>query len=114
MSKQSAKGKNVFSLESLGESKDIAGQIIPVIKDQNGNILDGFHRKRVDPNWKETIVNVKNPAQALIIRVHSNILRREVEREEKEQWVEEVRRIIQGQGNKGTQKEIALFLAGLQ
>lgn len=96
-----------LTLEELKASVSQVGQIYPVIKDQTGVILDGFHRKRLDPNWKETIVNVKDPLEALRVRVHANIIRREVERSEKVGWVKEARSILQLIGMKGTQKELA-------
>jgi len=99
-----------FNLEELRKSKETIGQIFPVIKDQNGKILDGFHRKRVDPNWKETVVNVKDDLEALLIRVHSNILRRKVDEKEKQEWVKDARSILQKRELKGTQEEIAKTL----
>lgn len=99
-----------FNLEELRKSKDTVGQIFPVIKDQNGKILDGFHRKRIDPDWKETIVNVKDDLEALLIRVHSNVLRRKVDEKEKQEWVKEARRILQTKDLEGTQEEIAKAL----
>jgi len=102
--------KKEFSLEDLKDSEKKIGQIFPVIKDQHGNILDGFHRKRVNPYWKETIVNIENPLHSLRIRLHANIKRRDVESKEKEEWVSEARKILQNEGKKGTQEEIAKAL----
>jgi len=104
-------GENImteFTLEELKKSENKIGQIFPVIKDQHGNILDGFHRKRINPDWKETIVNVTDELQALQIRVHSNLLRRKVDEKEKQEWVKEARRILRNKnGIEPTQKEIA-------
>jgi len=91
----------------LAISKKVVGEIYPVIKDQYGNILDGKHRKAVDPNWKETVVEVRDELEALLVRVHANIMRREIPIEEKQEWVREARRILQKRGLRGTQKEIA-------
>lgn len=99
-----------FTIEELRRSKGMIGQIMPVIKDQNGNILDGFHRKRIDPFWKEVVVNVENSLQALLIRVHANMMRREIEAEEKVQWINEARALLKEQGKLGTQEEIAALL----
>lgn len=95
---------------NLWSSVKTVGEIYPVIKDQYGNILDGRHRKKVNPNWKETAVEVKDELEALLIRVHANIMRREVSVEEKQEWVREARRILQARGMKGTQEEIAKVL----
>ncbi|MEM0095798.1 MAG: helix-turn-helix transcriptional regulator [Candidatus Bathyarchaeia archaeon] len=56
---------------------------------------------------KETVVEVKDELEALLVRVHANIMRREIPVEEKQEWVREARRILQKRGLKGTQKEIA-------
>lgn len=100
-------GEGKLTLEELQSSESQVGQIFPVIKDQYGNILDGFHRKRTNPNWRETTIQVKDKLHALRIRVHANILRREVERKEKQLWVSETRKVLQESGLKGTQEEIA-------
>jgi site-specific DNA-methyltransferase (adenine-specific) len=96
---------------SLKKSVKEVGQIFPVIKDQYGNILDGRHRKQVDPNWKETIVEVKDEVEALRIRVHANLVRRKVSNEEKREWVREAREIFRRKyGREGTVREIAELL----
>jgi len=84
-------------------------KLYPVIKDQHGNILDGFHRKRANPNWKETTIEVKDLLHALRIRVHANIMRMPEEDRQLEirDWIAKVRSILQERGFKGTQKEIA-------
>jgi hypothetical protein len=81
-------------LEDLKVSENQVGQIFPVIKDQYGNILDGFHRKRVDPDWKETVVEVKDALHGLRIRVHANTLRRDVPWSEKNKWVLDARALL--------------------
>jgi len=96
--------------ELLRKSREKIGMIYPVIKDQHGNILDGKHRKQADPNWKEVTIEVKNPLEALLVRVHSNLFKREIPFEEKCQWVTEARKLLQKQGKKGTQQEIAELL----
>lgn len=80
--------------KELVASEKKIGQIYPVVKDQFGNILDGFHRKEIDPNWKETTVQVVDPLHALRIRVHSNVVRREVRGPEKHAWIMEARKLL--------------------
>ena len=41
-------------VELLKRSVKQQGQLLPVIKDQYGNILSGRHRKAADPNWRES------------------------------------------------------------
>ena len=98
-------------LEDLAASERAVGQIYPVVKDAEGNIIDGFHRKRVNPNWKEVQLPVKDRLEALKIRVHLNLFRRKVGEDEKSGWVAEARRLLQERGLKGTQKEVAEALA---
>jgi len=97
-------------LEDLAASERAVGQIYPVVKDADGNIIDGFHRKRVNPNWKEVQLPVKDRLEALKIRVHLNLFRRKVGEDEKSGWVAEARRLLQERGLKGTQDEIAKAL----
>jgi hypothetical protein len=79
-----------------------------VVKDANGNILDGFHRKRVNPDWKEVVLPICDELMALRVRVHLNDVRRQVPRSEKEEWVRDCREILRRRlGREPTQREIA-------
>lgn len=95
-----------FDREGLKRSAEAVGQIYPVLVDRRGRIIDGFHRKRVDPNWKEERLDVEDPLDVLRIRVHAQY-RRRVPESEKREWVRECRRILQSRGKRGTQREIA-------
>jgi len=77
----------------LKNSKLELGEIYPVIKDQHGNIIDGIHRKKVDPTWKEVVVHA-TPIQALKIRVHANLVRRDIRDVEKQSWVMQARKLL--------------------
>jgi len=96
-----------MEIEELVASEKKIGQIYPVVKDAQGNILDGFHRKRVNPDWKEVVLPIEDELEALRVRIHLNDLRREVPRSEKEKWIAHARAILQARGLKGTQQEIA-------
>jgi len=96
-----------MELEELKTSEKKIGQIYPVVKDAKGNILDGFHRKRVDPNWKEVVLPIEDELEALRVRVHLNDLRRDVPRSEKEEWVRIARKLLQDRDFKGSQREVA-------
>lgn len=96
-----------MELNDLKRSEKELGQLLPVFKNSKGEIIDGFHRKRVNPDWKEVILPVKGEIETLRMRVHLNILRREVPHIEKEEWVKECREILKKRGLKGTQEEIA-------
>jgi hypothetical protein len=95
-----------FSLDDLKKSKAAVGQIYPVLLDKHGKIIDGYHRKRVDPNWKEERLNVEDPLEILKIRVNAQY-RREVPFEEKAQWVKDCRKLLREKGLKGTQEDVA-------
>lgn len=96
-----------FQLEDLKESEKSIGQIYPVLMNSQGEIIDGRHRKRVKPDWKELQLPVNPGIDTLRLRVHLNMMRRDIERDEKSQWISETRTLLQFQGKKGTQKEIA-------
>lgn len=89
----------------MKKSEEKVGQIYPVLLDKHGNIIDGFHRKRVNPNWKEERLDVEDPLEILRIRVAAQY-RREVPVEEKKEWIKNCRRLLQERGRKGTQEEI--------
>jgi len=95
-----------FTKEDLEKSEKTVGQIYPVLKDKNGKIIDGFHRKRVNPDWKEEKVDTDDPLRILQIRVACQY-RRGVPKEEKQEWVNNCRKILQERGLQGTQQEIA-------
>jgi len=97
--------------QELKDSENQVGQIYPVVKDQFGNILDGFHRKEIDANWKEITVDVSDPLHALRIRVHSNVVRRSVTPEEKHNWIMEARKLLNPTNPmQPSQKEVAKAL----
>ena len=97
-----------MELKDLKLSEETIGQIYPVVKDAKGNILDGFHRKRVNADWKEVILPINDPLMALRVRIHLNDMRRDVPRSEKEEWVKQCRVILKAKlEREATQREIA-------
>lgn len=103
-----------MELNDLKRSEQELGQLLPVFKNSKGGIVDGFHRKRINPNWKEIILPINDGLETLRTRIHLNILRREVPSTEKGEWIEECRAILKKKGKKGTQKEIAEALGMAQ
>lgn len=99
-----------FSHDSLKASEEKLGQLYPVLKNANGIIIDGFHRTRVNPNWKSVTLPVKDELETLRLRVHVNLMRRAVEAGEKAKWIMEAREILKSRELKGTQKQIAKAL----
>ena len=61
----------------LKKSSEAAGQLQPVIKDAQGRIIDGVHRKKADPSWREeTWGHVKTDEDYWRARAHLNYARR--------------------------------------
>jgi len=96
-------------IKLLKESKELVGPLYPCIKEKGGKILSGIHRKEADPNWPEKEIEVKNAKHRLRVIVHSNI-QRSISEAEKQSWIIQAREILQSEGKKGTQEEIAELL----
>lgn len=89
------------------------GQLYPILKDKHGNVIDGFHRLEADPEWRqETLENIDTEEKLLVARAVANWHRRQVNRKEKEEWINRLAKIYQKQGleiygkGKGTPNEI--------
>ena len=66
-----------------------------------GTIIDGFHRKAVDPSWPEiTVDSIDNEEKLLIARPVANWHRRVVPEEEKRKWINDLAAYYQKQGLK--------------
>jgi len=102
-----------FTREDLEKSEKTVGQIYPVLKTKSGKIIDGFHRKRVNSDWKEEIIDTEDPLKLVQIR-YATQYRRPVPPTEKEGWIEQCRKILQERGLDGTQKQIADALGASQ
>lgn len=108
VSKPYSSGKiDQVQLDDLKRSEQSIGQIYPVLVNAKGEIIDGTHRKRTNPQWKELILPVNPGIDTLKLRIHLNLMRRDIPREEKEGWVVQTRQLLKKQDKKGTQKEIA-------
>ena len=70
-------------MEGLRKSRDIVGHIYPVIvKKGTYEIVDGKHRKQVDPAWPEKEVEFPDRKSEILFRMHANY-RRAVSRKER-------------------------------
>ena len=97
----------------LKTSKKV-GQLYPVLVDAKGNIIDGIHRLEADPKWrKEKIPEIDTEEKLLVARCVANWHRRQVSREEKEEWINSLARIYKKQGLKveRNKNEIKLKIA---
>lgn len=69
-------------------SKSALGKLYPVLKDAQGNVIDGFHRQKIDPEWPSIIAhNIDTPVKLELARLASNFCRRQVPKEELEEKI---------------------------
>ena len=58
---------------NLNSSIAKLGRLVPIIKDSQGNIIDGLHRQQIDPAWEKdfsvTLENVKGPVGRLLAKM---------------------------------------------
>jgi hypothetical protein len=83
----------------LKKSENKIGQLYPILKSKDGQIIDGFHRQKADPNWKTLVVpEIDTEEKLLAARLIANFHRRQVPREEKEEWINGLATIYKSQG----------------
>lgn len=83
----------------LKKSESKIGQLYPILVTKDGKIIDGFHRKDADPNWKTLVVpEIDDEEKLLAARLIANFHRRQVSREEKEEWINGLAKIYKAQG----------------
>lgn len=72
-----------------GSSKKI-GSLYPVLMTKSGEVIDGFHRLKADPDWpKYTVEGIQDPVQLAKARLIANE-RRNVPAQEKAQLLREI------------------------
>lgn len=74
----------------LKKSIEKFGVLVPVIKDQDGNTLDGIHRLELDANAPVHTIKVKDIAQRAMIRLIINLDRRNLKKPEKQMLLGEI------------------------
>jgi hypothetical protein len=68
---------------SIKQSTDLLGELYPVKKDARGNIIDGFHRLAINPNWRQEIApQIDTDKKLHLARIVANFNRRSVPPEE--------------------------------
>ena len=83
----------------LRESKKSVRELYPVLRNAHGNVIDGFHRLRVDPSWRtETLEHIRSPTQLVLARIIANTHRRSVSREEREGQINELAKCLLDEG----------------
>ncbi|MCJ7506114.1 ParB/RepB/Spo0J family partition protein [Candidatus Bathyarchaeota archaeon] len=75
------------------------GPLYPILVDREGNIVDGKHRLAVDPNWRKEIVPwIQSRKDLLMARIHANLHRRIVPKEERQREFTEYANILHADG----------------
>ena len=68
---------------SLASSKEGLGELVPVLVDKFHNIIDGFHRKGENANWREEVLDwIDTPEKLEAARLAVNFARRQMAPEE--------------------------------
>jgi hypothetical protein len=84
---------------SLEASYKVVGPLYPVLVDGKGNVVDGFHRRKVDPNWPVQVLPwVKTREDQLVARIAANSCRRSVSKEERKKELTELGTIMLNRG----------------
>jgi len=69
-------------LERLRRLREEVGELYPLIVDQDGNIIDGQHRREAFPMWHRTTVEVEDETQRALVWLAAHE-RRKVKRKER-------------------------------
>lgn len=85
------------TVEQLKRSAIQQGELLPVIKDQHGNIISGRHRKAANPDWRETTIMVSDELDRLLKIIHFNVQRRP-SREETAARLLKIAKILENKG----------------
>jgi len=71
-------------IEVIKKSTNAIGYGYPCVVDEDtGEVVDGYHRKRADPNWPEIKRKFKDEIERLIFRIVVNTARRSVSKKER-------------------------------
>lgn len=78
----------------LKKSMEKLGSLVPVLKDVHGNVIDGVHRLKENPNCPcITVESVTDPIQLILARMAANVCRRQVSSEEKIDWLRQLAKL---------------------
>jgi len=99
----------------LKKSESVIGQLLPIIHDSKGRIVDGLHRKETNPEWKkETWDNIKTDEDYWKARAHLNFSRRNAHEKRQEKikivnnladiYIEQGKRISGPKSSTGTSR----------
>jgi hypothetical protein len=54
-------------LLTLRKLRELVGELYPVLVDEEGNIIDGWHRVKVNPNWHRKMVKCKDVSDKALV-----------------------------------------------
>ena len=75
---------NGQAISDLRQASEIVGKLYPILVDEKGNVIDGYHRLKVDPNWpKIELPGICSEEKRLVARLISNLCRRNMSASEK-------------------------------
>jgi hypothetical protein len=85
----------------LKGSTKLIGQLYPVLKAKDGEILDGVHRSEADGSWRsETLEQIDSEEKKAAARLIANFHRRRVSREEKTKLINSLAELYEKEGLK--------------
>jgi hypothetical protein len=85
----------------LRRSSEHIGKLYPVLVDSNDNVIDGHHRLAANANWpKVKLEHIHSEKDVILARLISNVCRRRMPREEKEEILKNLAKIFLKEGEK--------------
>ena len=86
-------------VSDLKVSAAVLGKLYPVLIDKHGRVIDGKHRLKADPNWfKVEVPGVESEEHLLLLRLVSNVCRRNVPSSEKTEMLDELGQLYLEEG----------------
>lgn len=80
--------------EYLKPTFEKLGELIPVFRSPDGEVIDGKHRLQVNPEWhSHTIETLTDPAKKAMARLVVNVVRRKVPAEEKTELLGQIAKL---------------------
>jgi len=88
-----------MDIKELKNSSDRVGQLYPILIDHFGQIIDGEHRSKANPNWRRVkLDHIKTEKDLFIARIACNTIRRNATSREKTELLEKLGQICINEG----------------
>jgi len=114
LDEENLNGEQKQHIEELRKSRESIGELRHVIIEKGGRMLAGRHQHAANKDWTADIRDIPDTKTMLQIIVGSNLTQRIIPVEEKQKYVMLARKILQREGKKGTQVEIAQLIGKSQ